>query len=63
MVADHESKTKKIMTRTLSGILMLVGFWVIINSGHVYTSLFLLFLNASIFREVLSLRRNEKKEE
>lgn len=40
---------------------MLLGFGLILAAGQVYTSLFIIFLNFMVFKEINSLKRNEEK--
>ena len=48
--------------RTVTTLLMLGGFILIISLGHSYCGAFVCFITFLLFREIVRLRRNEAKE-
>lgn len=55
-VAKDESKLKKIMTRILSGLVLISVFNVCVYSGHIYACLLVLCTEIIMFRELVKVR-------
>ena len=64
MSAEEESKAKfrSFKTRTISTVMMISGFFLIITMGHVYCALLVLILSFLMYKEIISLKRNEEKD-
>lgn len=57
-----QSKLSTFKIRTISSIIMVLGFILFLCAGHFYCSLLVLLINICIFKEIISLKRNSHRE-
>lgn len=64
-VAPKKTLKEKLSTfkvRVISSVIMVLGFIAIIAAGHFYCGLLVIIINVCIFKELISLKRNEQRE-
>ena len=57
-----KSKLASFKVRVISSVIMVLGFIAIIAAGHFYCCLLVLLINVCIFKEIISLKRNQQRE-
>jgi phosphatidate cytidylyltransferase len=57
-----QAKLSNFKTRTISSLIMVGGFALILSAGHFYCCLLVLLINICIFKEIVSLKRNSQRE-
>lgn len=57
-----QSKLSTFKVRTISSVIMVMGFVLFLCAGHFYCSLLVLLINICIFKEIISLKRNSQRE-
>jgi Cytidylyltransferase family len=57
-----QSKLSTFKIRTISSLIMVGGFILILCAGHFYCCLLVLFINICIFKEIIALKRNQQRE-
>ena len=62
-MGQDESKMRSIKTRVISAMIMISGFFLIITMGHIYCAILVLNLAFLMYKEIISLKRKENKEQ
>ena len=57
-----KSKLSTFKVRTISSLIMVGGFILILSAGHFYCCLLVLLINICIFKEIIALKRNAHRE-
>jgi len=57
-VAKDESRSRKVLVRAISGLLMVSGFGIVLYSGHVYICAIIASVEMLLFRELVKVRYN-----
>ena len=58
----HSSKMHTLIVRSITGIVMMFGFTLILMSNHTLVAAFVVLLQIMVYREMTSLRYKEAKE-
>jgi CDP-diglyceride synthetase len=58
----HSNKIHTLIVRTITGLVMMFGFILIMFSNHAIISAFVVLLQIMVYREMTSLRYSEAKE-
>uniref|UniRef100_A0A7S1BGT5 phosphatidate cytidylyltransferase n=1 Tax=Corethron hystrix TaxID=216773 RepID=A0A7S1BGT5_9STRA len=58
-VRKEENRTRKILTRTAAGLIMVSTFAFILWSGHIYVCMLIALLEALLFRELVRVRYSQ----
>lgn len=58
----HSDKMHTLMVRSVTGIIMIIAFLLIISTGHKVVAAFVILLQIMVYREVTMLRYSEAKE-
>lgn len=61
--APLSARLASFKTRLITTFIMIFGFLLIIAAGHLYCCLLVLFINICIFYEIISLKRNEHRDQ
>ena len=59
---EKAQKMKTLKTRSITGIIMISGFLLIITMGHVYCAILVLNLAFFMYKEIISLKRKDEKD-
>ena len=57
-----QSKLYTFIIRFITGLIMIVGFLILLNTNHVAITCFVILLQIIVFREIIALRYKEAKE-
>jgi phosphatidate cytidylyltransferase len=62
---EHEAanRFRSFKTRTITTLMMISGFLLIIAMGHFYCALLVMVATISMYKEIVSLRRRKEKDE
>lgn len=57
-----QSKLYTFVLRFITGLIMIIGFLILLNTSHVIITCFVICLQILVFREIIALRYKEAKE-
>ena len=59
---ETKAKVRSFKTRTITTIMMISGFFLLIAMGHVYSGLLVFWIAFMMYKEIISLKRREEKD-
>ena len=59
---EYKAKVRSFKTRTISTVMMISGFFLIITMGHIYCAILVLCIAFLMYKEIILLKRREEKE-